>query len=597
MTRALRLRILAALGAAPAVLPACTSVGAVGALADDDDDVDPGDEGGGSGGGSGWDSRVDHDGDGWEVGEDCNDSDPFVYPGAYEQCNGEDDNCDGRIDEGLENYTVFRDADGDGYGDPDDPLESCTWPTGYVGNDLDCDDAAAAVHPGAREVCDQRDNDCDGGVDRVTAYRDLDGDGYAGTAGQWDACDDLPGGVSDTATDCDDSDATISPDAEEVCGDGVDNDCSGYRSCLEFTYMATEGMAQTCRSSWQASYLESWDLVAPGGSFTTYGSWSPIEPWDTACSTPNDEYIELYVEGDAVSLPWGRVGASWTGARLRFDEVLEDDWYAYRFAGELWLDEISEITGEGRPFTVDGRPRVASAGAAAGWTRPTAADAPPAAVRARIAAVWTAAGRAEHASVASFARFALELMALGAPADLLAEASRAMADEVDHARRCFGLAEAIDDAPAGVGPLDVSRALGAAGEPRATLRALLAEGCIGETVAAARAAEAARGATAPAARAALAVIAEDEARHAAYAWRCARWILDRHPELRTMAAEVLARGAPAGPLPEADLDADTLAGWGVLDARARARIERVTWSEVIGPAADALLTRGQRAPL
>jgi hypothetical protein len=95
---------------------------------------------------------------------DCNDSNAAVHPGATEVCNGIDDNCNGQIDEGVKN-TYYRDADGDGYGNPNVTTQACSAPAGYVSNSSDCDDSNAAVHPGATEVCNGIDDNCNGQVD------------------------------------------------------------------------------------------------------------------------------------------------------------------------------------------------------------------------------------------------------------------------------------------------------------------------------------------------------------------------------------------------------------------------------------------------
>lgn len=105
---------------------------------------------------------VDADGDGFFAELDCDDTDPLVFPGAEELCNEIDDNCDGQVDDGLPTTSWFVDADADGYGSLDDVVEACGAPSGFVGNDWDCDDADAAVHPGAEEVCSGPDRDCDG---------------------------------------------------------------------------------------------------------------------------------------------------------------------------------------------------------------------------------------------------------------------------------------------------------------------------------------------------------------------------------------------------------------------------------------------------
>ena len=114
------------------------------------------------------------------TGGDCNDDDIDVHPGADEECNGIDDDCDGLVDfdDDLEDPTWFRDADGDGYG-----LETgvkvapgCTPPTGYAAAAGDCNDANAAVNPDEQEVCNGYDDDCDALVD--SADGSLDGDHY-----------------------------------------------------------------------------------------------------------------------------------------------------------------------------------------------------------------------------------------------------------------------------------------------------------------------------------------------------------------------------------------------------------------------------------
>ena len=109
------------------------------------------------------DERLDMDGDGFASveygGEDCDDDNDDVFPGAEERCNGQDDNCDPADDELW--TTVYADGDGDGWGSgsgsmgcPDEEVST---------SDQDCDDAEASVFPGADEVCDDGvDQNCDG---------------------------------------------------------------------------------------------------------------------------------------------------------------------------------------------------------------------------------------------------------------------------------------------------------------------------------------------------------------------------------------------------------------------------------------------------
>ncbi len=115
---------------------------------------------------------LDRDGDSYvDVafgGTDCDDADASVNPGVPDgDCDGRDSDCDGEIDEEAEPW--FLDEDGDGFGGIDKELPRCERPAGAVSQPDDCDDGTAAVHPGALEVCDGTDNDCDGGVDDVAA--------------------------------------------------------------------------------------------------------------------------------------------------------------------------------------------------------------------------------------------------------------------------------------------------------------------------------------------------------------------------------------------------------------------------------------------
>lgn len=109
---------------------------------------------------------------------DCNDANGAINPGATEICNAIDDNCNGSIDEGLTFTTYYADADGDGYGDPSMSTVSCAPVAGYVADNTDCSDSNAGVNPGATEVCDGLDNDCDGNIDEdvVTAVMSPIGD-------------------------------------------------------------------------------------------------------------------------------------------------------------------------------------------------------------------------------------------------------------------------------------------------------------------------------------------------------------------------------------------------------------------------------------
>jgi hypothetical protein len=183
------------------------------------------------------DLPADADGDGYASDVDCDDGDATVHPGADEICDEQDNDCDGLVDgqdgDLLDGSTWYQDADGDGYGDAAVSDYRCSQPSGFVSAPTDCDDGDATVHPGADEICDEQDNDCDGLVDGQDPdltggsdwFEDADGDSYGDAASSLHACDEHWGYVADDG-DCDDDDDTVHPGADEIC-DEQDNDCDG----------------------------------------------------------------------------------------------------------------------------------------------------------------------------------------------------------------------------------------------------------------------------------------------------------------------------------------------------------------------------------
>jgi len=174
-----------------------------------------------------------------EDNTDCDDNNPNIHPGATETCNGIDDNCNEQVDEGVQ-LTFYADKDSDLCGDPKNTIKACSAPSGFVTDSTDCNDADGAVHPGATEVCNGIDDNCDGQVDenvRDTFYADADGDGYGDLGTTTEACSAPPGYVADN-TDCDDRNAAVNPSAAEVCN-GIDDNCDAVvDEGLEITFYA-----------------------------------------------------------------------------------------------------------------------------------------------------------------------------------------------------------------------------------------------------------------------------------------------------------------------------------------------------------------------
>ncbi len=175
---------------------------------------------------------ADADADGWAACEDCDDSEATVNPDADEVCNDVDDDCDSSVDEdAVDAPTWYLDSDGDGHGTVRYTRKECDKPDGWVADDTDCDDGWFAAHPGASEVCDDHDNDCDGTVDEpdaldaVTWYADDDGDGYGDPDASSTQCEQ-PSSYVVNDDDCDDDAVSARPGGTEVC-DELDNDCDG----------------------------------------------------------------------------------------------------------------------------------------------------------------------------------------------------------------------------------------------------------------------------------------------------------------------------------------------------------------------------------
>jgi hypothetical protein len=210
------------------------------------------------------------------------------------------------------------DLDRDGYGTTTYTVKACTQPGSFSSNATDCDDTDGATNPGASEVCDGADNDCDGSIDEgvsSTLYTDADRDGYGDPSSSTTGCGEGPGLVFDD-TDCDDADNKTNPGASEVC-DEVDNNCDGTTdedllgtdaacaalSCLE---ILDEGLDDGDGLYWldlDGDGVDAWegycDMSTDDGGWTKVFSsqyptfWSSTD-WEDVGSAEDEDYSALF---------------------------------------------------------------------------------------------------------------------------------------------------------------------------------------------------------------------------------------------------------------------------------------------------------------
>ena len=160
---------------------------------------------------------------------DCNDDEFLVNANAQEICNDLDENCNGQADDGLVFINYYVDFDLDGFGSSDTIQNACSQPSGFVSNNLDCNDISFCVNAAAIEICNGLDDDCNGAVDNgivfATFYADADGDSYGDPATGQDFCLIPTELFVANGDDCNDTNATINPAATEVWENGIDDDC------------------------------------------------------------------------------------------------------------------------------------------------------------------------------------------------------------------------------------------------------------------------------------------------------------------------------------------------------------------------------------
>ncbi|WP_176605778.1 putative metal-binding motif-containing protein, partial [Myxococcus fulvus] len=188
-------------------------------------------------------------------GTDCDDADGMKNPSQQEICDDKDNNCTGGVDEGLPKVPMFRDGDGDGIGG--EAIQHCVpadGVRGYATVGGDCKDDDAEIAPGKADICDEKDNNCNGDTDENDDkkwYLDNDEDGVPEGPAHTVRCTS-PGPKyikypSGPPFDCDDADARRAPNKPELC-DGIDNNCASVGSVAIDENFPTKGSscAQGC---------------------------------------------------------------------------------------------------------------------------------------------------------------------------------------------------------------------------------------------------------------------------------------------------------------------------------------------------------------
>ena len=207
------------------------------------------------------DADDDLDGDGDPDASDCAVDNPDIFHGAFEECDGEDNNCSGQVDEGYPDTNLNGIPDcmetGPCFFIPGEgPDEDCD---GY-GDLVDCEPLNGEVHPGAQEICDEIDNDCSGVVDDDCVcvpdcwWQECGDDGCGGSCGECDdgdectddSCDDIQKFCVHTTVDCDDDEACTADSCDPGSGCAhetlEDNSCTYAVEYMDMTICELPGV-------------------------------------------------------------------------------------------------------------------------------------------------------------------------------------------------------------------------------------------------------------------------------------------------------------------------------------------------------------------
>ncbi|MBT3221327.1 MAG: hypothetical protein HN348_19770, partial [Proteobacteria bacterium] len=322
---------------------------------------------------------------------DCDDENPDRNPGMDEICDGFDNDCDLLVDEDLppDAPKFYYDFDGDGFGNKTTEVVACFGPSGYVENGDDCNDINADVHPDAKENCATPwDDNCNGNTNDqdstgCTDYHfDADGDGYGVNGNDGCFCQAWGSFSAENTDDCDDTSAGAHPGGEELCGDGVDQDCSGADAECEIIELANADhkfVGEGSQDNAGASVADAGDVNGDGISDIIIGAPHNASSWS---SGPGDAYI-VFGPPTSASLDLSLADIKLTG-------VDNGDWLG------AWVSGAGDVNGDDIDDVIIGAPGVSktfdSAGAAYLVLGPLEKDISVADADAHFMGEWTSDG-------------------------------------------------------------------------------------------------------------------------------------------------------------------------------------------------------------
>jgi type IV pilus assembly protein PilY1 len=212
----------------------------------------------------------------------------------------------------------YKDSDSDGYGDPNEQVKQENQPAGYVDNQTDCDDTNPSINPGATEVCNNLDDNCDGDADEGFAtskyYLDSDGDGYGDPGNFMEKCSQPVGYVVDN-TDCDDNNPNIHPNAFDDCGTPIDENCSGSnddcseepQGCAALSSIPLQTQVESAPPLVMLLLDDSgsmaWDLLCPENN-GKFGGQAYVSNVPSYWKTQYHGYNGVYYDPDLDYMPW-----------------------------------------------------------------------------------------------------------------------------------------------------------------------------------------------------------------------------------------------------------------------------------------------------